>query len=62
MNARGDEIPDWRLARMYEMLADSVEEMTDEQILAEAVERGEDPAATSLRVKALLRRAADIEE
>jgi len=45
---------DWRLAKLYEALADEVENMTDEELLAESIEHGEDPTETKRRLQAML--------
>lgn len=45
------------LRAIMDTLAESVAEASDEDILAEAREAGEDPARTTARVRAVLRRA-----
>lgn len=43
-----------RLMRLYDTLADSVEEMTDEEVLAEAREAGEDPKLLAKQVAGII--------
>lgn len=47
--------PDWRMAKIYEALADEVEKMTDEELLAEAHERGVDTKASLEQLQRRLR-------
>ncbi len=55
----GDPVPDLRL--ILDALADSVAEASDEEILAECQEAGEDLQATSARVRDLLLEAVEIQ-
>jgi hypothetical protein len=48
-----------RLANLYSALADSVESMSDEELLAEAAERGVDPAAERDKIVAMLHEVLD---
>lgn len=45
-----------RLARLFDAIADSVEEMTDEEILAESREEG-DPKVLAARVSDVIKQA-----
>jgi len=47
------------MANLYAALADSVESMSDEELLAEARERGIDPAKERDKLVAMLHRALD---
>lgn len=64
MRAHGSSLPPFSppLAYLYEALADFVEHMTDEQLLLEAVERGEDPEDTRQKLQTRLRRYAGFQE
>lgn len=46
-----------RLAALFETLAESVEAMTDEEIIEECIENGEDPHEVAERMRAVLRDA-----
>jgi hypothetical protein len=50
------------MASLYKHLADSIENMTDEQLLLEAFERGEDPEDTRIKLQARLRKYAGFKE
>ena len=43
-----------KLMRLFDALADSVEEMTDEEVLAEAREAGEDPKVVAAQVAGII--------
>ncbi len=46
-----------RLMRLFDALADSVEEMTDEEVLAEAREAGEDPKVVAAQVAGIIEKS-----
>jgi hypothetical protein len=51
--------PDRRLYNLYSVLADSVESMSDDELLAEARERGIDPAKERDRLVDMMHAALD---
>jgi len=53
---------DQQLRRIMERLADSIDEMTDEEILAEEREAGRDPQEEAQRTRAIFRSVIDKEE
>jgi hypothetical protein len=46
--------PEQRIANLFEALADDVERMSDEELIAEIVEDGGDPEAIAERTRQLL--------
>lgn len=46
-----------KLMRLFDALADSVEEMTDEEVLADAREAGEDPKAVAAQVAGIIEKS-----
>jgi hypothetical protein len=51
--------PERRIANLFEAFADDVERMSDEELIAECIEYGEDPTEIANRTRRLLQETLD---